>query len=186
MWRRFKSRRRHVSFEFVAGSVLCSERFFSGFSGFPLSSKTNISKFQFDPESDRRRTTYWMCYLQIIIYWFYLFIYLFPTYYQYVRYKYQLLICLFFLCASPTWLHILLMTFHRCYLVDNVANLVTDPDFLLVSTTDAREYERVSLGRKEGDIMKLLVTKHKFFVPNKRVDFQGICSVSPYAPKVSG
>ena len=26
----------------------CSERFFSGYSGFPLSSKTNISKFQFD------------------------------------------------------------------------------------------------------------------------------------------
>ena len=76
--------------------------------------------------------------------------------------------------------------FHfRCYLVDNLANLVTDPDFLSVSTTDAREYERVSLGRKEGDIMKLLITKHKFFVPNQRVDFQGICSVSPYAPKVS-
>ncbi|XP_078356540.1 uncharacterized protein LOC144641397, partial [Oculina patagonica] len=73
----------------------------------------------------------------------------------------------------------------RCYLVDNLANLVTDPDFLLVSTTDAREYERVSLGRKEGDIMKLLITKHKFFVPNQRVDFQGICSVSPYAPKVT-
>jgi len=73
----------------------------------------------------------------------------------------------------------------RCYLVDNLANLVTDPDFLRVSTTDAREYERVSLGRKEGDIMKLLITKHKFFVPNQRVDFQGICSVSPYAPKVT-
>ena len=27
---------------------LCSERFFSGYSGFPLSSKTSISKFQFD------------------------------------------------------------------------------------------------------------------------------------------
>ena len=34
--------------------------------GFPLSSKTNISKFQFDQESGRRRTTLWMCYLQII------------------------------------------------------------------------------------------------------------------------
>ena len=90
----------------------------------------------------------------------------------------------FIVCISNLTSHTL-MTFHRCYLVDNVANLVTDPDFLLVSTTDAREYERVSLGRKEGDIMKLLVTKHKFFVPNKRVDFQGICSVSPYAPKVS-
>ena len=34
--------------EFVIGSRLCSERFFSGYSGFPLSSKTNISKFQLD------------------------------------------------------------------------------------------------------------------------------------------
>jgi len=33
--------------EFVVGSLLCSERFFPGYSGFPLSSKTNISKFQF-------------------------------------------------------------------------------------------------------------------------------------------
>ena len=30
---------------------------------FPLSSKINISKFQFDQESGRRRTTLWMCYL---------------------------------------------------------------------------------------------------------------------------
>ena len=52
----------------------CSERFFSGYSGFPLSSKTNISKFQFDQESGRRRTTMWMCYLQIVIYLFILFI----------------------------------------------------------------------------------------------------------------
>ena len=35
--------------EFVVGSLLCSERFFYAYSGFPLSSKTNISKFQFDP-----------------------------------------------------------------------------------------------------------------------------------------
>ena len=34
--------------EFVVGSLPCSERFFSGYSGFPLSSKTNIFKFQFD------------------------------------------------------------------------------------------------------------------------------------------
>jgi len=34
--------------EFGAGSLPCSERFFSGYFGFPLSSKTNISKFQFD------------------------------------------------------------------------------------------------------------------------------------------
>ena len=33
----------------------CSERFFSRYSGFPLSSKANISKFQFDLESDGHR-----------------------------------------------------------------------------------------------------------------------------------
>ena len=36
--------------EFVVGSLLCSERFFSGYSGFPLSLKTNAFKFQFDLE----------------------------------------------------------------------------------------------------------------------------------------
>ena len=42
MWRGFDSQtRRHMWVEFV-GSLLCSARFFSGYSGFPLSSKTNI------------------------------------------------------------------------------------------------------------------------------------------------
>ena len=68
VWSGFKSwRRRHMWVEFVVGSLPCSERFFSGYSGFPLSSKTNISKFLFDQESGRRRTTLWMCYLQVII-----------------------------------------------------------------------------------------------------------------------
>ena len=50
MWPGFDSwTRRHMCVEFVVGSLLCSERFFSRYSGFPLSSKTNISKFQFDP-----------------------------------------------------------------------------------------------------------------------------------------
>ena len=54
MWPEFKSRRRrHMWVEFVAGSLLCSERFFSGYSGFPLSSKLNISKLQFNQESGR-------------------------------------------------------------------------------------------------------------------------------------
>ena len=43
--------RRHMWVEFVIGSLLCSERFFSGYSGFPLSSKTNTTKFQFDLET---------------------------------------------------------------------------------------------------------------------------------------
>jgi len=68
MWSRFKSQHRcHMWVEFVVGSLPCSETFFSGYSGFPISSKTNTSKCQFDQESGRRRTTLWMCYLQIII-----------------------------------------------------------------------------------------------------------------------
>ena len=40
--------RRHMWVEFVVGSLPCSARFFSGYSGFPLSLKINISKFQFN------------------------------------------------------------------------------------------------------------------------------------------
>ena len=74
VWPWFKFRcRRHMWVEFVVGSFLCSERFFSGYSGFPLSSKTIISKFQFDQQSGRRRTSLWMCFFQIINYYlFYL------------------------------------------------------------------------------------------------------------------
>ena len=61
-------RRRYMWVEFVVDSLLCLKRFFFGYSGFSLSSKSDISKFQFDQESGRGRTTLWMCYLQIIIY----------------------------------------------------------------------------------------------------------------------
>ena len=50
--RQFDSRtRRQMWIEFVVGSRPCAKRFFSGYSGFPLSPKTNTSKFQFDLES---------------------------------------------------------------------------------------------------------------------------------------
>ena len=69
VWPWFKFRcRRHMWVEFVVGSLLCSERFFSGYSSFPLSSKTIISKLQFDQQSGRRRTSLWMCFFQIINY----------------------------------------------------------------------------------------------------------------------
>ena len=47
--------RRHMWVEFVVGSRPCSERFFSGCSCFPLASKTNVPKYQFDPESEDHR-----------------------------------------------------------------------------------------------------------------------------------
>ena len=56
MWPGFDSgTRRQMLVEFVVGSRPCSERFFSGYSGFPLSSKTNMSKFQFDLEFEGHR-----------------------------------------------------------------------------------------------------------------------------------
>lgn len=49
MWQGFKfPRRRHIGVEFVVGPFLCSEKFFSGYSGIPLSLETYISKFQID------------------------------------------------------------------------------------------------------------------------------------------
>ena len=52
MWPEYNSwTQHHVSVEFVFGSRPCSQRFLFGYSGFPLSSKTNTSKFQFDLES---------------------------------------------------------------------------------------------------------------------------------------
>ena len=45
---------RYVGVEFVVGSFPSSERFFSRYSGFILSSKANISRFQFDKDLGRR------------------------------------------------------------------------------------------------------------------------------------
>ena len=47
---------------------------FSGYSRFPLFPNTNISKFLFNQESGRWRTSLWMCYLQIIIIIYYYFL----------------------------------------------------------------------------------------------------------------
>ena len=73
MWPEFDSWTQHQMWvEFVVGSRPCSERFFSRYSGFPLSSKTNISKFQFTLKSPERDEP--IKYVQVFIY---LFIYLF-------------------------------------------------------------------------------------------------------------
>ena len=46
---RFPDGRLHMWVEFVVGSLICSERFFSGYSGLPFSLKTDVSKFRFHP-----------------------------------------------------------------------------------------------------------------------------------------
>ena len=76
MWPGFKSwRRRRMWVNFVVGALLCSERFFSGCSSFPLSLKTNVSKFQFDQNQVDEEPLFCGCATSKIS--IYLFIYLF-------------------------------------------------------------------------------------------------------------
>ena len=75
-------------------------------------------------------------------------------------------------------------TKHRCYLFDDSAKLITDPDFLTADSLDESKYKSLSVGQKEGEVMKDLIYKHKFFGRTEAIDFQGVCHISPYAPKV--
>ena len=74
---RFKSwHQRHFD---IQGWVCCwfsplLREVFSGYSRFPLFPNTNISKFLFNQELGRLRTSLWMCYLQIIIIIYYYFL----------------------------------------------------------------------------------------------------------------
>ncbi len=49
----------------------------------------------------------------------------------------------------------------RCYTFDNKANLITDPDFILASNLDTSKYQGVTIGKKEGEVMKHLIYKHR-------------------------
>ncbi|KAL4236042.1 hypothetical protein ACF0H5_004428 [Mactra antiquata] len=73
----------------------------------------------------------------------------------------------------------------RCYLFDSNAFLIMDPDFLVASDLDESKYERVQLGKKEGEVMKDLVYKHAFIRRTEKVDFQGSCRITPEEPKVT-
>ena len=78
-----------------------------------------------------------------------------------------------------------LFYFYRCYLFDNKANLITDPDFISADALDKSKYQGVTMGKKEGEVMRELLYKHGFFRRTETIDFQGKCTISPYAPKVS-
>ena len=91
MWPGFKSRRRrHTWVEFVVGSLLCSERYFSGYSGFPLSSKPSV-QVPIRP-GIRYTKNHFVDVLSPNHYLFlYFFIYLF---YSYSQYRKKISICL--------------------------------------------------------------------------------------------
>ncbi|XP_063400495.1 voltage-dependent calcium channel subunit alpha-2/delta-2-like [Mytilus trossulus] len=73
----------------------------------------------------------------------------------------------------------------RCYLFDSKANLVVDPDFITASNLDKSKYAGVQLGKKEGEVMKDLIYKHKFFIRKETLEFQGTCRITPVEPKVT-
>ena len=51
----------HEWVKMVVGSLLCSKWFFSGLSGFPLSSKIDISKFKFNCMQDIPENHFRVC-----------------------------------------------------------------------------------------------------------------------------
>ena len=72
MWPGFNSRRwRHMWVEFVVGSLPCSKRFFSGFFGFPLSSKNQ--HFQIPIQSGTHGGASWVNKQFTILHFFLLF-----------------------------------------------------------------------------------------------------------------
>ena len=73
----------------------------------------------------------------------------------------------------------------RCYLFDTNANLIVAPEFINEKDLEEKKYSQVSLGIVEGEIMKELIYKHKFFNRYENIDFSGTCTISPYQPKVT-
>ena len=103
-----------------------------------------------------------------------------PMYMLYVSTSHVYVVCVNVPCVCVTTL----VSASRCYLFDNSAKLITDPDFITADNLDESKYKSVSIGRKEGEVMKDLIYKHGFFRRTEAIDFQGVCSISPYAPKV--
>ncbi|EDV25350.1 uncharacterized protein TRIADDRAFT_55341 [Trichoplax adhaerens] len=66
----------------------------------------------------------------------------------------------------------------RCYLIDNVANIVTAKEFLTDSQYDEAQYNRVTLSLKQPEVMSKLVHKFRVFQRRENIDYQGTCKIS--------
>ena len=76
-----------------------------------------------------------------------------------------------------TFIHSECMYF-RCYLFDTSAKMIVDPDFQIVKDIEVSKYSGVTIGKKEGEIMKELIFHHGFFIRKDSVEFQGTCSIA--------
>jgi len=56
--------------------------------------------------------------------------------------------------------------------------MIVDPDFTLVKDIEVSKYSGVTMGKKEGEIMRELIFKHGFFIRKDSVEFQGTCSIA--------
>jgi len=56
--------------------------------------------------------------------------------------------------------------------------MIVDPDFVKVKDMETGKYAGITMGKKEGEIMRELIFKHKFFVRTDSVEFQGTCSIA--------
>ncbi|PAA92856.1 hypothetical protein BOX15_Mlig015658g4 [Macrostomum lignano] len=72
-----------------------------------------------------------------------------------------------------------------CYVFDNRANVIMAADFIEATDLDEGRYKGVTLGQKEGEVMMNLVFRQKLFQRDESVDFQGTCSFTAGAPRVT-
>lgn len=56
--------------------------------------------------------------------------------------------------------------------------MIVDPDFQLVKDMEEGKYAGVTMGKKEGEIMRELIFKHGLFIRKDSVEFQGTCEIS--------
>lgn len=56
--------------------------------------------------------------------------------------------------------------------------MIVDPDFQIVKDIEVSKYAGVTMGKKEGEIMRELIFKHGFFIRKDSVEFQGTCSIA--------
>ena len=59
---------------------------------------------------------------------------------------------------------------------DNRGFVIWDEEFLAAQDFDKGKYQGVQLGKKEAEVMRELVFKHRLFRTIEQVDFQGACN----------
>ena len=73
----------------------------------------------------------------------------------------------------------------KCYIINDVGRIVFDDGILNAADEDERSYLDVPFGYREGKVMTDVTYNGDLFERSVQRDFQGLCSVTPYAPRVT-